>query len=134
MSLIESIDLQHHVHPSGSLVVAQSELGVPFAIRRTYFVYGVPEDQLRGRHAHKTLTQLALCARGRCRFRLDDGHETAELLLDRPNLGIILRPMVWHEMFDFSDDCVLLVLASAHYDEGDYIRDYNEFKRAVAKR
>lgn len=134
MPLIEPYQFQHQVNPEGSIIVAQGELDVPFPIRRMYFLHSVPPGQVRGRHSHKALTQIAVCAQGSCRFRLDNGSESAELLLDRPDQGIIIRPMIWREMFDFSPGCVLLVLASEHYDESDYIRDYDEFKRAVASR
>ena len=134
MPLVERFQFEHHVNPTGSLVVAHGEANVPFPIRRIYFVYGVPPHQVRGRHAHKTLTQVAVCARGSCRFLLDNGAETAEIELSTPNEGIVLRPMVWHEMSEFSEDCVLLVLASDAFDESDYIRNYEEFKRAFRAR
>jgi len=131
MPLIERIHFKHADHVGGSLVVAEGEQTVPFAIRRTYFLHSVPPNHTRGLHAHKALTQVAVCARGSCLFRLDDGFETAELRLDSPNDGVLIRPMVWHEMSEFTSDCVFLVLASDHYDESDYIRSYEDFKRAV---
>jgi len=134
MPVVERFQFQHLANPAGSIVVAHGERDVPFAIRRIYFLYGVPADQMRGRHAHKTLTQIAVCVRGSCRFCLDDGHERTELVLSKPYEGLVIRPMMWREMSDFSEDCVLLVLASDAYDESDYIRDYEEFKNAVRAR
>jgi dTDP-4-dehydrorhamnose 3,5-epimerase-like enzyme len=133
MSLVERFELQHIDGPAGSIVVAQGERDVPFPIRRVYYLHSVPPNQTRGLHAHKSLTQLAVCVRGSCRFRLDDGRETAEVVLSNPHEGIIIRPMLWREMSEFSEDCVLLVLASDHYDESDYIRNYEDFKNAVAR-
>ena len=106
---------------------------MPFSIRRVYFLHHVPATQKRGGHAHKKLTQIAVCARGSCRFHLDDGIETAEVVLSGPHAGIVIRPMIWHEMSEFSDDCLFLVLASEHYDESDYIRSYDEFTHAAAR-
>ena len=134
MPLVERLELQHLVNPAGSIVVAEGEREVPFAIRRVYYLHDVPADQRRGGHAHKRLIQVAVCARGSCRFLLDDGTERAQVLLSKPNESIIIRPMIWREMSDFSPDCTLLVLASEHYDESDYIRDYQDFKNAFAPR
>ena len=133
MPLVERFELQHIDQPTGSIVVAESERNVPFSIRRVYFLHHVPGTQRRGGHAHKKLTQIAVCAQGSCRFRLDDAVETAEVVLSSPHEGILIRPMIWHDMSEFSDDCVFLVLASEHYDESDYIRSYDEFKHAAAR-
>jgi dTDP-4-dehydrorhamnose 3,5-epimerase-like enzyme len=133
MSLVERFQFQHIDSAAGSIVVAQGERDVPFPIRRIYYLHSVPATQTRGLHAHKRLTQIAVCVRGSCRFRLDNGHETEDVVLSNPHEGIIIRPMLWREMSEFSEDCVLLVLASDHYDEGDYIRSYAEFKNAVAR-
>jgi dTDP-4-dehydrorhamnose 3,5-epimerase-like enzyme len=129
--LVKRIELQHIDAATGSIVVAQGELDVPFAIKRVYFLHSVPAGQTRGNHAHKTLVQLAVCVSGSCRFRLDDGRETAEVLLDSPHDGLLIESMMWREMYEFSENCVLLVLASERYDESDYLRSYEEFKRAV---
>ena len=132
MSLIERFQFQHIDGPGGSIVVAQGERDVPFPIKRIYFLHSVPSTETRGAHAHKTLMQIAVCARGSCRFRLDNGSETAEIVLQSPHEGILIRPMMWREMTEFSDDCVLLVLASDYYDESDYIRNYEDFKNVFA--
>ena len=134
MALVERFAFQHIVNPAGSIVVGQGGLDVPFAIKRIYYLYGVPATQRRGAHAHKSLIQIAVCPRGSCRFRLDNGRETAEVTLSSPYEGIVIRPMIWRDMMDFSEDCVLLVLASEHYDESDYIRNYDDFKKACAAR
>jgi dTDP-4-dehydrorhamnose 3,5-epimerase-like enzyme len=130
MALVERIRFQHIENDAGSIVVAESERSVPFAIQRVYYLFGVPAEQRRGAHAHKTLTQVAVCVKGSVRFRLDNGRESEEVVLSRPNEGIVIRPMFWRDMYDFSSDCVLMVLASAHYDERDYIRNYDEFIHA----
>jgi UDP-2-acetamido-3-amino-2,3-dideoxy-glucuronate N-acetyltransferase len=134
MPLVERFQFQHLLNPEGSIVVAHSERDVPFAIQRIYYLYGVPSGQTRGFHAHKTLMQIAVCVRGSCRFRLDNGAESDEIVLSKPSEGIVIRPMMWREMSEFTDDCVLLVLASAPYDESDYIRNYQDFRNVVAAR
>jgi dTDP-4-dehydrorhamnose 3,5-epimerase-like enzyme len=128
---VEYFDFQHFDAAAGSIVIAQGEIDLPFSIRRIYYIYGVPPDQTRGAHAHKQLTQIAVCVSGSCKFRLDDGTDTIDVELDTPHQGIVMRPMLWHEMSHFSSDCVLLVFANEYYDAADYIRDYDEFKRAV---
>ena len=111
----------------GRLVAIEGGSDLPFAIARVYHVYATKPGTVRGCHAHRALDQLAVAVAGNCRMLLDDGQLSAQVRLDNPATGLLLGPMVWHEMSDFSPDCVLMVLASAAYDEGDYIRDYAEF-------
>ncbi|WP_319782079.1 FdtA/QdtA family cupin domain-containing protein [Oceanisphaera sp. IT1-181] len=111
----------------GSLVALEAEKTVPFDIKRVYYIFGTLLGVARGFHAHKNLKQVAVCVTGKCRMVLDNGIEKKEVWLDSPTRGLLIEGLVWHEMHDFSEDCVLLVLASEHYDEADYIRDYQEF-------
>lgn len=111
----------------GSLVALQGNDNVPFSIARAYYLTATQPGVSRGFHAHRELKQLAVCVSGRCRMVMDDGKSRSECWLDASNKGIHIPPMVWHEMHDFSADCVLLVVADAHYDEADYIRDYANF-------
>ena len=115
----------------GSLVVLEAGSAVPFDIKRTYHIFGTKPGVGRGFHAHKQLRQLAVCVSGKCRMLLDDGVTITNVWLDSPCKGILIEPMVWHEMHEFSSDCVLLVLASDLYDEADYIRVYGDFKGQV---
>ena len=85
------------------------------------------EEVRRGYHAHKQLKQLLICVAGSCIIMLDDGKDKEEIILDRPNKGLLLEPGLWREMHDFSEGAVLMVCASEHYDESDYIRNYDEF-------
>lgn len=114
----------------GALVVLDKQSGVPFVPRRVYYLLGTAQGASRGFHAHKKLHQIAVCIVGRCRMVLDDGAVREDVWLDSPRLGVDLPPMTWREMYDFSSDCVLLVLASDDYDEADYIRNYSEFQRS----
>jgi dTDP-4-dehydrorhamnose 3,5-epimerase-like enzyme len=105
--------------------------GVPFDIKRAYYLFGTAKEVSRGFHAHRNLHQIAVCITGSCRMVIDDGVSREDFHLESPSKAIDLPPMLWHEMHDFSTDCVLLVLASDYYDEGDYVRDYSEFKELI---
>ena len=111
----------------GSLIAIEQSDTIPFDVARAYYLYGTQPGVVRGLHAHRRFVQFAVPVRGSCTMLLDDGRNRVNLPLDDPALGLMLPPMVWHEMADFSAECVLLVLADAPYDEGDYIRDYDEF-------
>lgn len=111
----------------GNLVSLEEMKNIPFEIKRVYYLYDLQKDLPRGFHAHKELQQVLICVKGSCHVLLDDGKEKETYLLDQPNKGLLVDKMIWHEMQDFSEDCVLMVLASEYYDEGDYIRDYEEF-------
>ncbi|MEZ9954247.1 FdtA/QdtA family cupin domain-containing protein [Vibrio splendidus] len=124
---IKLIQFQSHGDERGSLVSLEQNNSIPFDIKRVYYLFDTKDKVRRGFHAHKKLKQLAVVLKGSCRFLLDDGAEKIELLLDNPAQGLFIESFVWREMFDFSDDCVLMVLADSIYDESDYIRDYEEF-------
>jgi dTDP-4-dehydrorhamnose 3,5-epimerase-like enzyme len=133
MRLIKWIDFQSLGDERGSLVAVEigMEKAVPFDIKRVYYIYHTAGGVSRGYHAHKKLKQVAICLAGKCRMVLDDGNSREEVWLDSPTKGLVIEDMVWREMHDFSQDCVLLVLASEHYDESDYIRSYEDFIKQV---
>ena len=114
----------------GNLVVMEALRDVPFAIKRVYYINNLENCiSVRGHHAHRTLKQVIFCLAGSFVLGLDDGERQQELHLFRDNIGVILNPGLWHTMHSFSSGCVLLVAASDYFDEADYIRDYNEFKK-----
>lgn len=131
MSLKKLIDLPDLGDERGGLVAIEANQHIPFDIKRIYYIFAASKDKPRGFHAHKDLKQLAICLHGQCRFILDDGHNKEEVILNSATQGLIIESMTWREMHDFSEDCVLLVLASEHYDESDYIRSYDEFLNVV---
>lgn len=133
MSLIHLIDLPSLGDDRGSLVALEANRHIPFEVKRVYYIFGTKPGVSRGFHAHKNLQQFAVCVSGKCRMLLDDGIKKESIWLDSPTKGLLIGNNVWREMHEFSDDCVLLVLASEHYDESDYIRDYSEFCSAVNK-
>ncbi|CZW87909.1 WxcM-like domain-containing protein [Enterobacter hormaechei] len=124
---INFIPLQKHGDDRGSLVALEEENNIPFSIKRVYYIFDTKEGVRRGFHAHKKLKQVAIAVKGSCRFLLDDGTERIEVVLDNPAQGLLIESCIWREMYDFSSDCVLMVLADCHYDENDYIRDYDDF-------
>ena len=128
MNLIEWVELPDLGDERGALVVAEANRNIPFDIKRLYYIFDVKPDIPRGFHAHKALHQIAFCIKGQFRMIMDNGTEKQEVWINQANKGLIIPPLVWHEMHDFSKDCILLVLASEHYDESDYIRTYTEFQ------
>ncbi|NMX64227.1 WxcM-like domain-containing protein [Pseudomonas sp. WS 5111] len=131
MSLIKFLDITSKGDERGQLVALEYENDIPFEIKRVYYLTGTKQGVPRGFHAHKELLQVAVCVSGRCLMKLDDGVSKEEVWLDAPDKAIIIDRMIWHEMHDFSPDCVLLVLASDIYDESDYLREYSVFKNLI---
>jgi len=128
---VKLIPLQAHGDDRGSLIALEEEHNIPFQIKRVYYMFNTKEGVRRGFHAHKRLKQVAIAVRGSCRFVLDDGTERVELLLDNPGQGLLIDSCIWREMYDFSEDCVLMVLADCLYDESDYVRDYEKFLEEI---
>ena len=118
----------------GKLVSLEGGQNIPFDIKRVYYMYDTIEGVRRGFHAHKCLQQILIPIHGTCKIHLDDGTETAEVVLDKPYEGLYISNDVWREMYDFSPDAVLMVLASEFYDEKDYIRDYDKFLEYIGKK
>jgi len=131
MSLATWIDFPDFGDQRGGLVAIEGGQNIPFDVKRVYYIYDTKLGTSRGFHAHKTLRQVAVCVAGKCTMLLDNGSEQIEVCLDAPNRGILIDSMVWREMHHFSSGCVLLVIASEHYDEDDYIRDYERFKELI---
>lgn len=124
---VKMVTLKKHGDDRGLLVAAEGGTEIPFDIKRVYYITNVSDNKRRGFHAHKALRQVMFCISGSCKVMLDDGREKTDVLLDSPNEGLIIEPKIWREMFDFSEGAVILVLASGHYDESDYIRNYDVF-------
>lgn len=127
------VDLPKISDPRGNLTFIEGGRHVPFDIRRVYYLYDVPGGAERGGHAHKELHQLIVAMSGSFDVILDDGTEKRRIHLNRSYNGLYVCPMIWRELDNFSSGSVCMVLASNHYDEADYFRDYQEFLRAVPK-
>ncbi len=128
---ITLINLPRIADLRGSLTFAEGEGHVPFPIKRSYWVYDVPAGENRGGHAHKRLKQLVIALSGSFHVTLDNGYERETVLLNHPWQGLLIDTNTWRTLDDFSSGAVCLVLASEHYDEDDYIYDYNEFLEYV---
>jgi dTDP-4-dehydrorhamnose 3,5-epimerase-like enzyme len=128
---IQLLPLQTHGDDRGSLIALEEGKNIPFSVKRVYYMFGTGEGVRRGYHAHKTLKQLAVAVRGSCRFMLDDGKEKIDIRLDNPCQGLLIESFIWREMYEFSPDCVLMVLADELYDEADYVRDYSQFLEMI---
>lgn len=122
------IDFGKHHHPNGNLSVAENRDLVPFDIKRVFYIYDVPGGEERGGHSHKSLQQVIIAISGAFDVLLDDGVNQRNVTLNRPYLGLLVTPGVWSKEHNFSSGSVCLVLASDHYDESDYVRNYDEFK------
>ena len=128
---IKIFDLPKITDPRGNLTVAEGLDIVPFEIKRAYWVYDVPGGGSRGGHAHKRLHQFVIAVSGSFHVTLDNGFERKTVLLNHPYQGLLIDTGIWRTLDDFSSGAVCLVLASEHYDEDDYIYDYDEFLKYV---
>ena len=115
----------------GHLVIVEGNRDIPFEIKRVFYIYGSDRDVIRGRHANYNTEFVLINVAGTSKVMVDDGTNQKIFSLDRPHTGIFLPKMVWKDMYDFSEDSVLLVLASEHYDAEEYIRDYEQYLKVV---
>ena len=127
------IELPKITDPRGNLTFVEGGQHVPFDIKRVYYLYDVPGGAERGGHAHKDLSQLIIAMSGSFDIVLDDGHEKKRIHLNRSYFGLYICPMIWRELDNFSSGSVCMVLASNHYDEADYYRNYNEYLADLAR-
>lgn len=133
-SLAKIVKIPTFVDPTGKLGFVQRGATIPFEPRRVYYIFDVEPDCNRGGHAHKELQQLVIALCGNFTVKLFDGFVSEEFNLNSPTEGLLLEPGLWRELTDFTEGSVCLVLASAPYDESDYIRDLNEFTAWVANK
>ena len=124
---------QPHGDERGQLIAIEEQKDIPFAIKRVYYMYDTGKGVVRGHHAHKKLQQILVCVHGSCKIRLDNGTEKKVVALEKPYEGLYVSNAMWREMYDFSPDAVLMVLASEYYTEDDYIRNYEDFLNFVKK-
>ena len=115
----------------GKLVVVEGEQHIPFAIQRVFYIYGSDSEVIRGQHANRESEFVLINVGGTSKVRIDNGHSEAIIELNKPMMGLYIPTMVWKDMYDFSEDSILLVLASTHYDGTEYIRNYEEYKKEM---
>jgi len=131
MSLIHTIDFKSLGDDRGNLISLEENKNIPFEIKRVYYIFQTEVGVSRGFHAHINLKQIAFCLKGSCKFIIDDGFKREEIILNSPLKALYIDSMKWREMHDFSEDCILMVLASEYYDESDYIRNHDDFLKTV---
>ena len=117
----------------GKLVVIEGDQSIPFEIKRVFYIYGSDSTVVRGQHANRESEFVLINVAGTSKVRITDGKEEFIVSLDKPMMGVYIPKMVWKDMYDFSSDSVLLVLASTHYDGSEYIRDYDEYVKEVSE-
>lgn len=131
---VQMLEFSQKGDERGHLVVAEGMTDIPFEIKRIFYIYGSGKDVVRGQHANKRSEFVLINVAGTSKVKVKDGKGNEVVFsLNRPHTGIYLPNMVWKEMYDFSADSVLLVLASEHYDDGEYIRNYDEFLKLIQK-
>jgi len=133
LAYYELLNFQTLGDDRGSLIAIEEGYNAPFDIKRVYYIFDTKQGVERGFHAHKNLKQICIAVKGSCTFVVDDGSIKKEIELNNPNQGLFIEGLIWREMKNFSKDCVLMVIASEHYDESDYIRDYDRFLEEVKK-
>lgn len=117
----------------GNLVVCEGGQDIPFEIKRAFYMYGTDSTMVRGSHANRKSEFVLINVAGKSKVKLDDGFSTTIIELNKPRMGLYIPPMLWKDMYDFSEDSVLLVLSSEHYDDSEYIRDYDEYLKIIEK-
>lgn len=129
---VQMLEFSQKGDEKGHLVIVEGEKDIPFEIQRIFYIYGSDQGVIRGQHANRRTQFVLINVAGQSKVKVKDGKgNEAVFALNRPHTGIYLPKMVWKDMYDFSEDSVLLVLASEHYDAEEYIRDYDKFEQLV---
>ena len=127
------LEFAEHGDERGNLVIAKGNQDIPFEIKRVFYMYGSDPDIVRGQHANRESEFVLINVGGTSKVKVDNGFETDVIELNKPRMGLYIPTMMWKDMYDFSEDSILLVLASTHYDGNEYIRDYDEFLKEVGR-
>lgn len=134
-SNVKMLEFSERGDNRGKLVIVEGEKDIPFDIKRIFYIYGSDSNVIRGQHANRKTQFVLINVAGSSKIRVDDGlGNEAVFSLNRPHTGIYLSEMIWKDMYEFSKDSVLLCLASEHYDEKEYVRDYDEFKKIMREK
>ncbi len=134
MNDVRIYDFPHRGDERGNLIIAEGGSDVPFEIKRVFYICGTDRNMVRGRHANRQTEFMLINVAGTSKIKIRDGEgNEAIYILNRPDIGIYIPNMIWKEMYDFSEDSVLLVLCSTHYDADEYIRDYDQYEEEVQR-
>lgn len=128
---VYTIEFKQNGDERGHLVVVEEKKDIPFSIARIFYIYGSDHDVVRGRHANRRSEFVLINVSGTSKVKVMDGKDEKVIVLDKPHMGVYLPKMVWKEMYDFSEDSVLLCIASEVYDPSEYIRDYAEYLKEI---
>ncbi len=128
------LEFAEHGDERGNLVIAEGNQDIPFEVKRVFYMYGSDPDIIRGQHANRLSEFVLINVGGTSKVKVDNGYETDIIELNKPRMGLYIPTMMWKDMYDFSPDSILLVLASTHYDASEYIRNYDDFLKEVRKR
>jgi dTDP-4-dehydrorhamnose 3,5-epimerase-like enzyme len=127
------IDLPKISEKRGNLTFIESSNQIPFKIERVFYIYDIPSGETRGAHANKLVEEFVICVSGSLDVKLDDGLDKATVHLNRPFKGLYIPPLTWCNMENFAPGTVYVVLASTKFDNGDYVRDYDEFTELASR-
>lgn len=133
-TLPELIDFKEIRDNRGCMIALEQLNNIPFEIKRVYYMYDLNSKTRRGEHAHRQTDRILICLRGSCIVDFDDTYNKYQVSLNSPSKGVRLLPYIWHSLFNFSEDCLIMVLANKLYEESDYIRDYQTFKKIINER
>ncbi|MBQ7582972.1 MAG: FdtA/QdtA family cupin domain-containing protein [Lachnospiraceae bacterium] len=136
MNLREACPILHFADlgdERGKLVVIEGGEAIPFEIKRVFYIYGSDATVVRGQHANRESEFVLINVAGKSKVRITDGSDEMVIELDKPMMGVYIPNMLWKDMYDFSPDSVLLVLASTHYDDSEYIRNYDDYLKEIRK-
>lgn len=125
------INLKYFDDKNSTLIAIEKQVNCPFEIQRIFYIFDVPKNTIRGEHANLNSEFFFIVLKGECKIKIDNGKEQKNFILNNPKQGLYIDKMLWKQMYDFSKDCILLVLSNTLYDANEYIRDYNEFLKAV---
>ncbi|TXE82726.1 WxcM-like domain-containing protein [Campylobacter coli] len=125
------INLKYFDDKNSTLIAIEKQVNCPFEIKRIFYIFDVPKNTIRGEHANLNSEFFFIVLLGECKIKIDNGKEQKNFILNNPKQGLYIDKMLWKQMYDFSKDCILLVLSNTLYDANEYIRDYNEFLKAV---
>ncbi|EAC1339064.1 WxcM-like domain-containing protein [Campylobacter coli] len=125
------INLKYFDDKNSTLIAIEKQVNCPFEIKRIFYIFDVPKNTIRGEHANLNSEFFFIVLKGECKIKIDNGKEQKKFILNNPKQGLYIDKMLWKQMYDFSKDCILLVLSNTLYDANEYIRDYNEFLKAV---
>ena len=127
--LFQQVRLQRNVDEHGELTVFEGDKKIPFDIKRLFYIKNVRKGEIRGKHANKKSEFIMICLKGSVKIRVTDGCNEKIICMDEKSDALYIPKMIWKDMYDFNNDCILLVLSNEYYDKDEYIRDYGEYEK-----